>query len=185
MDNASDNYRRFLAGEDEGLTLIIKEYKDGLIMYINSYVNNIYVAEDLMQDTFYKIAVKKPKFKGESTFKTWLYAIGRNIALDYLRKHSKDLFSSMEDMENYIRDEADLEKLYIQNERKKLLHKALITLKAEYRQVLWLVYFEGFSNDQAAQVMGKSKRQIENLIYRAKQSLESALGKEGLEHEEL
>ena len=185
MDNGESSYRRFLSGDDEGLTLIIKEYKDGLILYINSYVANIYVAEDLMQDTFFKIAVKKPKFKEESSFKTWLYAIGRNIALDYLRKRSKDSFLSIDDMENCVRDEVDLENLYIKNEHKKLLHKALSTLKAEYRQVLWLVYFEGFSNDQAAQVMGKSKRQIENLIYRAKQSLESALGKEGLEYEEL
>ena len=185
MDIGSDNYRRFLAGDDDGLTLIIKEHKDGLILYINSYVNNIYIAEDLMQDTFFKIAVKKPRFKGESSFKTWLYAVGRNIALDYIRKNSKSSVSSINDMENYIKDEAGLEALCVKNERKKVLHKALNTLKTEYRQVLWLVYFEGFSNDQVAQVMGKSKRQIENLIYRAKQSLESALKKEGLEYEEL
>lgn len=83
MDSGGVNYHRFLNGEDEGLTLIIKDYKDGLTLYLNSYVNNIYIAEDLMQETFYKIAVKKPKFQGKSSFKTWLYAIGSNLALDY------------------------------------------------------------------------------------------------------
>ena len=52
MDNGVSSYRRFLSGDDEGLTLIIKEYKDGLILYLNSYVNNIYVAEEIMEETF-------------------------------------------------------------------------------------------------------------------------------------
>ena len=97
MDYLNDNYRRFLNGEDDGLTLIIKEYKDGLILYINNYVNNIYIAEDLMQETFVKIAVKKPEFKGKSSFKTWLYAIGRNTTLDYLRHNSKYKISLIND----------------------------------------------------------------------------------------
>ena len=61
VDNGESSYRRFLDGDDEGLTLIIKDYKDGLILYLNNYVNNIYIAEDLMEETFFKIAVKKPK----------------------------------------------------------------------------------------------------------------------------
>lgn len=185
MDNGESSYRRFLNGDDEGLILIIKDYKDGLILYLNSYVNNICVAEDLMQETFFKIAVKKPQFKGNSSFKTWLYTIGRNLAIDYLRHNSKASVSSITIMENYIEDEANLEKQYIKNERKSIIHKALTRLKPEYRQVLWLVYFESFSNQEAAQVMHKSKRQIENLCFRAKQALKATLKKEGFEYEEL
>ena len=48
MDNGASSYRRFLDGDDEGLTLIIKDYKDGLILYLNGYVSNIYVAEEIM-----------------------------------------------------------------------------------------------------------------------------------------
>lgn len=185
MDIGESSYLRFLDGDDEGLTLLIKEYKNGLTLYINSYVCNIYLAEDLMQETFLKIAVKKPKFKGKSSFKTWLYSIGRNLAVDYLRRNSKISVLSINDMENYIKDETDLENLYVKNERKTNLHKVLTTLKPEYRQVLWLIYFECFSNDEAAQIMNKSKKQISNLIFRAKQSLKASLDKEGLRYEEL
>ena len=185
MDYLNDNYRRFLNGEDDGLTLIIKEYKDGLILYINNYVNNIYIAEDLMQETFVKIAVKKPEFKGKSSFKTWLYAIGRNTTLDYLRHNSKYKISLINDIENYLKDETDLENLYIKNEQKILLHKALSKLKSDYREILWLIYFENFSNAQAAVVMNKSNRQIENLLFRAKQSLKQILEKEKIEYEKL
>ncbi len=185
MDIGEKGYRRYLNGEDDGLTVIIQEYKDGLILYINKYVNNIYVAEDLTQETFFKIAVKKPKFNGCSSFKTWLYAMGRNLAIDYLRHNSKRATLSVEEMTTYIKDETDLENLYINSERKMLIHKAITTLKVEYQQVLWLVYFESFSNDEVAKIMNKSKKQIGNLIFRAKQSLKSVLDKGELAYEEL
>ena len=185
MDNGASSYRRFLNGDDEGLTLIIKEYKDGLILYLNGYVNNIYVAEDIMEETFFKLAVKKPKFNEKSSFKTWLYTIGRNVAIDYIRRNYKFLTSSIEDMENYIKEEINLENLYIKSERKIIIHKAMSNLKPEYYQVLWLCFFEEFSNEETAKIMGKSKRQIENLVYRAKQSLKLLLNKEGFQYEEL
>ena len=185
MDNGASSYRRFLNGDDEGLTLIIKDYKDGFILYLNGYVNNIYVAEEIMEETFFKLAVKKPKFNAKSSFKTWLYTIGRNVATDYIRHNSKILTSSIEDLENYLKDETDLESIYIKSEKKIILHKAMSNLKPEYRQVLWLCFFEEFSNEETAQIMGKSKRQIENLVYRAKQSLKSLLDKEGFPYEKL
>ena len=64
------------------------------------------------------------------------------------------------------------------------IHKALGRLNPTYAQVLYLIYFEGFSNNEAAKVMHKSKRQIEQLIYRAKASLRTELEKDGIEYEE-
>ena len=185
MDNGACSYRRFLDGDDEGLTLIIKDYKDGLILYLNGYVNNIYVAEEIMEETFFKLAVKKPKFNERCSFKTWIYTIGRNVAIDYIRHNSRVYVSSIEDMENYLKDETNIENQYIKNERKIILHKAMSDLKPEYYHVLWLCFFEEFSNEEIAQIMVKSKRQIENLLYRAKQSLKSLLDKEGFQYEEL
>ncbi len=85
MDNDADRYRRFLDGDDDELVMIIDTYHQGLSLYLNSIVKNICEAEEIMQDTFVKLAVKKPKFHGKSTFKTWLYSIARNQALNYLR----------------------------------------------------------------------------------------------------
>lgn len=52
MDNGAGSYRRFLDGDDDGIVEIVRDYKDGLIFYINSYVNNIHIAEELTEDTF-------------------------------------------------------------------------------------------------------------------------------------
>ena len=185
MDNGASSYRRFLDGDDKGLERIVRDYKDGLILYLNGFVSNISIAEELMEETFFKIITKKPRFNAKHSFKTWLYTVGRNVAIDYLRHNSKQSDISVDDMENYLRDEYDLEKMYIVEERKIAVHRALKKLHPEYRHVLWLIYFEGFSNADAATIMKKSSRQMKNLVYRAKSALKSELDKEGFVYEEL
>ena len=184
MDNGASSYRRFLDGDDKGIAEIVEEYKDGLILYLNGYVNNIFIAEELTEDTFFRLITKKPRYSGKSTFKSWLYAIGRNVAVDYIRHNSKKLQIPIEDMENYLSEELSLEQSYIKEERKIIVHKALSKLTTDYRTILWLVFFEGFSNKEAAIVLKKNDRQIKDLLYRAKQSLKSKLEKEGFIYEE-
>lgn len=185
MDNGASSYRRFLDGDENGIVEIIRDYKDGLIFYLNGFTQNIYVAEELAEETFVKLVVKKPRFSNKSIFKTWLYTIGRNVAIDYLRHTSKTSNAPIEDYQNMISDEENLEKSYIQEEHKIIVHKALAKLKPEYQQVLYLIFFEDFSNTEAATVIKKNNRQIENLVYRAKMSLKSELDKEGFKYEEL
>ncbi len=183
MDNGANSYRRFLDGDDKGIAEIVGAYKDGLILYLNQYVNNFWTAEELTEDTFFRLITKKPRFSGKSTFKSWLYAIGRNVAVDFIRRDKK--ITPIEDLENYLSDGETMEQAYIIGERKIALHRALAKLTPEYRQVLWLVYFEDFSNQEVAVVLKKSDRQIRNLLYRAKQSLKSVLEQEGVCYEDL
>ncbi len=185
MDNGASSYRRFLNGDDKGLAEIVRNYRDGLILYLNGIVNNISVAEELMEETFFRIITKKPRFHAKYSFKTWLYTIGRNVAIDYLRHHAKRSDTSFDDLENYMQDEYDLEKIYIIEERKITVHRALRKLNAEYRQVLWLIYFDGLTGSEAGVVMKKNARQMKNLVYRAKSALKSELDKEGFVYEEL
>ncbi len=186
MDNGASSSRRFREdGDETGLVEIIRDYKDGLIFYLNSFVGNIHTAEELAEDTFVLIGIKKPKDKGKSSIKTWLYTIPRNVAIDYLRRNSKQSNISMEDFPELIIEEYNLELAYIKEERKIILHRALGKLKSEYRQVLWLVYFEDFSAKQVAAIMKKSVHSIETLVYRARKSLKSQLEMEGFVYEEL
>ena len=185
MDYGTENYRRYLAGDNDGLAEIIRDYKDGLILYLNCFVNNIYLAEDLTEDTFVRLGTKKPKNKEKGSFKTWLYTIGRNIAIDYLRKKSSVPAMSLDNLPELQSDEESLEQSYIKEERKITVHRALNQLKPEYRQVLWLIYFEETSHKEAAMIMKKSVHSIDTLVYRARQSLKMHLEKEGFVYEEL
>ena len=183
MENGASSYRRFLDGDDSGIVEIISEYKDGLIFYLDSMVRNVTLTEDPMVDTIVKLVTKKPRFSGKASFKTWLYAIARNTAIDWLRKNSKESLTPLEEVANYLPDEADLEREYLQEEQKISIHRALRRLRPNYSQVLYLVFFEDLSNAEVAAIMKKSKRQIEKLIYRAKLALKAELNKEGIINE--
>ena len=185
MDSGADSYRRFLNGDEDGIVEIIRDYKDGLMLYLNKYVQNIHVAEELTEDTFVKVVVKRPRFSGKSSFKTWLYAIGRNVAVDHLRRISRITIVPLDNVPISDGDERDIELCYITNERKILIHRMLERINPEYRKVIYLAYFEDFKNEQIAYIMKKSKKQTENLIYRAKTALRSELMKEGFVYEEL
>ena len=174
MDNGASSYLRFLNGDKDGFVEIVTAYKDGLTLFVNTIVNNIHTAEEIANEVFLKLYVKKPKYKDTYSFKTWLYSIGKNTAINYFKKLRKADFASIEDC-CYISDEKDIEADYIKGEQNALIHQAIKALKAEYTQVLYLVYFEELSNSEAAQVMGKSRKQISDLIYNAKKALKAEM----------
>ena len=184
MDNGASSYRRFLEGDDQGIVEIIRDYKDRLMLYLNSIAENMELAEEWMEETFVKLVTKRPRFSGRSSFKTWLYAIGRNVALDQFRRHRKISVTPLDEYES-LAEETDLEREYLQEEEKIQLHRALRELNPDYRQILHLVYFEDFSNAQAAAILKKSRRQVETLLYRARNALKSQLESEGFLYENL
>ena len=138
MDNGANSYRRFLGGDENGMIEIIRDYKDGLILYLNSFTQDIHTAEELMEETFVKIVVKKPGFSGRYSFKTWLYTIGRNTAIDHLRHSAKVISMPVHELQNRPDDAESLEQSYLREEQKIFVHRAMGRLKPEYRQVLFL-----------------------------------------------
>ena len=185
MNDISESYRRFLEGDDSGLTEIIRECRDGLILYINLYVGNVHTAEELAEDTFVKLFIKKPRDKGGSSFRTWLYTIGRNTALDYLRKKSGKSSVPPEELPELTADEEQLEAAYIKEERRRAVLGAMKRLNPEYGRVLWLVYFEDLDMKSAAKILGRTVHATQTLVYRARLALREELEKEGFEYENL
>ena len=184
MESTEQSYQRFLCGDERGLVDLIRAYRDGLILYLNGFVSDLSVAEDLAEDTFLKLVLKKPRFSARSTFKTWLYTIGRNLALDHLRRN-KRVHIPLEHCPEVADEELDLERQYLRQEEKIELHRTMKKLKDEYRQILWLIYFEDFSCEEAGKIMGKSVNSIRVLVCRARQALKTKLTEEGFVYENL
>jgi len=182
MGNDAERYRRFLDGDDNGLIEIIDEYHEGMSLYLNSIVNNMCLADDIVQETFVKLAIKKPPFRGKCSFKTWLFTIARNCAVDHLRKDQKISDLSL-DEHLVISDVIDTEKEYFKEEQKKELYRAMKRLNPEYYQVLYLMYFEDLDTSDIARIMHKAKRQVSDLIFRARKSLRSELERKGFIYE--
>ncbi len=175
-------YIKFLEGDDAGFVEMLKEHKDALLFYIFTFTGNLHLAEELCEDTFFKLLIEKPQYKGKASFKTWLFTIGRNVAMDHLRKASQAEIPLREDL---LAGEGDPEEIYLKKEREIILAKAMRNLKEEYRQALWLVYFEGLSHKDVGSVMKKTTRAVDTLIWRARAALKNQLEKEGFDYENL
>lgn len=183
MDKASGSYRRFIDGDESAITEIVKEYRTGLEIYINSIVKNFSVAEDLTEETFIKLLVKKPKDSGKSSFKTWLYTIGRNTALDWMRKNPQGRYIPYDEIECVLTDEAQFQNAYFDEDIKKAVHSALKKINPEYRQVIMLSFFEEFSVAEIAKIIRKTKGNTSVILHRAKKALREQLEKENFNYE--
>ena len=173
MDAGASLYTSYLNGDESALGKLVELYGDKLMFFINSFVGNLSMAEEIMEDVFMELIIKKHHFKGKSTFKTYLFQIGRNKALNEIKK--KKRYTYLEDQTMEIEDERKIEDAIIKNEEQKRIHEALLKLPKDYKTVLYLLYFEDMSYEEIEKVMKKSNKQIKNLAYRARQSLKEIL----------
>ena len=89
MDHGESSYRRFLDGDPDALCDLIAVYRAGLTYYLIGIVRDPSVAEELVEETFFRLCYKKPSYRRVAGFKTWLYTVGRNLALDHLRRQKR------------------------------------------------------------------------------------------------
>ena len=178
MMNDEIFYRRYLEGDESGLTTLMERYGDKLTFYINGYLNDVNDAEDLMIEAFAYLITKRPRIR-EGNFKAYLYKAARHLALRLAVKNRKQRCFSFEDMGKELESGILIEEVVCTEERDRTLHFCMDQLNPAYREALYLVYFENMHHAEAAVVMGKSKKQVADLIYRGKNSLRKRLGQEG------
>lgn len=177
MDNGACSYRRFLDGDESAFEDIMKELFRGLVFFIDGFVHDTHAAEDIAIDTFSDLVVHKHRYNFKVSLKTYLYMVGRTRALDYL-KHRK-VIDFVELSESLTDETAVLEEILLADERKRQVNAALAKLPADMRGVVHLIYFEEMTYEEAAKVMKKNRKQVDNLLYRAKKELRIVLGKDG------
>ncbi len=174
-------YERYLQGEEDALRVLLERYRRPLTLFLFGYVHNLEDAEDLMLDAFAVTAAKGARFLGKSSFKTWLYGIGRNLALRHLRHQRlrSDIFRKLDD-QDLLKDQP--ETLALAAERNQMIYQAIDSLPQNYRETLYLLEIEGMTAEEAASVMGKTKKQLYNLAFRSRKALRAELDRMGIEH---
>lgn len=178
MDNGESSYRRYLDGDEHAFDEIQKLYFDRLTFFADRYLHDVHAAEDVAIDTLLQLIIHKKRYNFKTSLKTYLYTIAHNMAVNVLKKRSRSVLSETpEDMA----DRASLEQDVIDTERKRRLNAAVLTLPADVRDAVHLVYFDGLTYDEAALVLGCSKKKVDNMLYRGKTLLRKELEKEGWE----
>ena len=180
MENGEELYSRFRDGDDAAFDLILKLYYDGLIFFVTRYVRDVSSAEDIVIDTFLELLMHRSRYNFKVSLKTYLYTIARNKSLNFLKRKSRTDVG-LETVESNLADLKTIDSHIIDSERKRVVSDALASLPEEMRSCIILVYFEGLTYEETAKIMKKSKKQIDNLLYRAKTTLKNIIGEAGKE----
>jgi RNA polymerase sigma-70 factor (ECF subfamily) len=169
-------FRRYLDGDTRAFEYVVDLYQADLAHYIYALVYDVHTTEDIVIEAFAQLALRGGHFSGRSSLKTYLFTIGKNLAMKHLRKRGKERHISIDELEGVLTHEGGTPEATVElDETKKRLHDAMGKIKKDHRTVLTLLYFEDMSYVQAGQSMGKSEEQIKQLVFRAKQSLRKKL----------
>ena len=172
-------YSRFLAGDMSAADALIARYTGRLIMYADAMIHDIRDAEDLVIETFAVIMMKHPAIR-EGGFQAYLYqALRRRISRYRIRRHRLSMFS-LDDGQAEALQSVRPEDVFLQDERRQAVRRCLNRIDPEYREAIWLTFFEGLSYTEAAAVMGVNIKKIDNLLSRGKKSMKEELIREGI-----
>lgn len=178
MDNGACSYRRFLNGDESAFEEIMKDYFNSTVFFINTYVHDTHVSEDIAIDVFSDLVVNKRRYNFKVSLKTYLFMLARSKALNYLKRQKIVTFTPLDDISE-IQSQTDLEDEIFKTHLHRELNHAIGTLPKDMQTVVHLIYFEDLSYTDTAKVMKKTKKQVDNLLYRAKKELRTILGKDG------
>ena len=176
------DYNRYLSGDKTALDELVRTYSDTLTRYAYCYLNDASAAEDVMEETFATLIVKRKHFHDASHFHAYLYKVARNKSIDYLRRRGKQI--PLEDIEELITSDG-LEDSVMKKERNQNIYICMQRLPAQYREVLYLTFFEGLTTEEVCRIMKKNTKQVYNLLARAKAALKDIFLKEGITYENI
>ena len=162
------------------LDRLIEQYQHRLLRYLVYLAGNRELAEDLFQETWIRVLERGHQYDGKHEFSTWLYAVARNLTIDYLRKKSPlSLDGLMEDEEHAPPEPADTRpmawEVVQQHEQAGRINAALVSIPAEYRETVVLRFQEGLALEEIAMVTGAKLGTVKSRLYRGLNMLMSRL----------
>ena len=181
MESETSAIARGLRRRDPDLLdRLIEQYQHRLLRYLVYLSGNRDLAEDLFQETWIRVLERGHQYDGRHEFSTWLYAVARNLTIDYLRKKStRSLDGLMEDEERAPLQPADTRpmawEVVQQHEQAERINAALVSIPAEYRETVVLRFQEGLALDEIATITGTKLGTVKSRLYRGLNMLMSRL----------
>jgi RNA polymerase sigma-70 factor, ECF subfamily len=143
--------------------------------YLSRLTGDRHLAEDLLQETYYRFLRANREYESEAHRRNSLFRIATNLVTDLRRKP----------FTVGLPDPAATRALQVDGDladrtaRQTDVHRALATLKPRERALLWLAYAHGASHREIADVLGVKTASIKLLLFRARKKLAGLLRSEG------
>ena len=176
--------RRVQAGDVAAFDALVRKYRERIYAVVYHLTSNRDDAADLAQDAFIKAFQSINRFKGNSSFFTWLYKIAVNATYTHLRKSRLRSFFSLDEVQEggegveWIKElsvEPSIGKAAYIKEIQEKLNEAFQKLSIKHRTVVTLFEIEGFSHTEIAEIVGCSEGTVRSRLHYAKQQLQADL----------
>ena len=184
-DSAGDDLAvtRFLAGDVTGFEVIVRRYS-GMVFGLAARLVGPFDAEDVVQETFLRAYRSLESFRGESSLKTWLYAIALNRVR--VRRGTlarlRGLFGGGSGptpdfslLDNAADPERTPEENALLSDQRRRLRKAVLDLPEEFRTAVVLRDLEGLSYEEVASVLTVPVGTVRSRLARGRALLKEAL----------
>lgn len=163
----------YRAGDEGAFKSLLDKHLSSIYAFVYQMVRDTAVAEDLAQETFIKAWRHLDRYELERPFRTWLFAIAKNGAYDWLKKKKSLPFSAFirPDEEEPFADIPDVDPLpddlLMRKDATLELERVIQRLPEKYRSLIVLVYQEGFSLHEAAEIFNESYNTVKSRHQRA------------------
>ena len=165
------------SGDKRALDTLMSRHMRAIYAFALGLTRNPADAEDLTQETFVRCWTKAHTYRsGQVKVTTWLHTLTRNAAIDSFRRRRWTLVSEFEPVERAMEtlpDQTTPESSLEERERRQILEASLGNLPERQRTALLLCYNKGFSNRDAAAVLGISLDALVSLLARARRALKT------------
>jgi RNA polymerase sigma factor (sigma-70 family) len=153
-------------GVGEMLGVLFERYQVPLFNFYLKLTGERAASEDLVQEVFFRILKYRQSYRLETPFRAWMYQIARNARVDYLRRRRPETAWEPE-MSPAIAPVDTAQ----QSQENALLHRALMRLPLEKREVLVLSRFQELKYEEIAQLLGCELGTVKTRVHRALQEL--------------
>ncbi|MCI0518071.1 MAG: sigma-70 family RNA polymerase sigma factor [Woeseiaceae bacterium] len=162
-------------GDPSCLAALFDRHHHAVYHYLLQMLKEQALCEDLVQDVFLKVLRKAQHFRGEGSFKGWLFNIARNVALDELRKANRQGTDPLDDCEtaSALTDHRSAEQEAAGKQKVKLVLQAMAKLPAAVQEVIWLGRFEFDSYEELGQALNCNAGTARVRMHRAMDLLKS------------
>ena len=165
-------------GDSECLGIFLKRYETSLIRFVSNFLGDEGIAQDIVQETFLKVARRPGKLLGVRSFHNWLLKVARNQSIDHLRRvirqrrHSSRL---QQEAASQVTQADTVIEAFEHSERSARVRMEIDRLRPKLKEVMLLKVQESKSYREIAEITGLTVTNVGYLIHQGMQALRSSL----------
>lgn len=150
---------------------IYERYFHDVYLFIFAVSKDSHIAEEITQETFFKALKELKHFRGNCSVKSWLCQIAKNLYISHTRKKKTTAAEALD----YVPDETDVEKTYLQKEEALSVYRVLHVLNEPYKEVFVLRVLGELSYKEISDIFGKNENWARVTYHRAKMKIQETL----------